>query len=285
MPELPEVETIVRDLRPVLKRRKITGVSRLPTKMRRAEPIDWTGSLVGLSWKRVTRRGKWIVNELSADCHLLIHLGMTGQLQVQKMGGNEIDHLHLQIELDNGKCLQFRDVRRFGAVRFLTAEQALATYFDEEGLGPEPFQVDPAYWFKRLNSSQRNLKALLLDQGIVAGVGNIYADEALFRARLAPVLRGCDLKPAQAESLRLAVEEVLQDAISKRGSTIRDYIGGSGLKGGFQNNLRVYGRTGDPCVRCSMPVAKIDLAGRSTHFCPRCQVGNGRQPLGSKEGR
>lgn len=277
MPELPEVETVVRDLRPELTGRRVVGVSRSPTQMRRAQKLNWGQKLFGLTWKGVTRRGKWIVHQMTDGSHLLIHLGMTGQLQVHKPGQWQADHMHLEIDLDDGRILQFRDIRRFGAVRFLETRESLEGYFESEGLGPEPFGVDPEYWATRYQESQRNLKALLLDQGIVVGVGNIYADEALFRSRLDPTLRGCDLTAAQAETLRKTVEEVLKEAISQRGSTIRDYVGGSGLEGGFQMKLRVYAREGEPCLKCKTPIERIELAGRSTHFCPKCQTGK-RKP-------
>ena len=144
-------------------------------------------------------------------------------------------------------------------------------HFVEKRLGPEPFDLHAKSFHASLKRTKRNLKAILLDQTIVAGVGNIYADESLFEARLHPTKLGNEITPKQAELLRNAIVKVLTRAIDQRGSSIRDYIGGSGLKGRFQDEFRAYGRTGAPCVKCETPIEKITLAGRSTHFCPRCQ--------------
>src|SRR5205085_3390634 len=139
------------------------------------------------------------------------------------------------------------------------------------GLGPEPFDLDPRYWRERLTATARCLKAVLLDQRVVAGVGNIYADESLFQARLHPALPGRGLGAGAADRLRRAITTVLERAIARRGSSIRNYVGGSGLRGGYQNEFRAYGRTGQPCPRCRTPIAQLRLAGRATHFCPQCQ--------------
>jgi formamidopyrimidine-DNA glycosylase len=167
--------------------------------------------------------------------------------------------------------LRFRDPRRFGSATLLTGQAVLDAFFEEVGLGPEPFDVDPDYWRERLTGSARSLKAVLLDQRVVAGVGNIYADETLFEARLHPARLGTSLAADEAERLRKAVGTVLRRAIDRKGSTIRDYVGGSGLPGGYQREFRAYDRRGQPCPRCRTPIERCRLAGRSTHFCPKCQ--------------
>jgi formamidopyrimidine-DNA glycosylase len=175
-------------------------------------------------------------------------------------------------QLDGGdQELRFRDVRRFGSVSYFPTRAELDQFFDDSGLGPEPFDLDPDYWWACLTRTSRNLKAILLDQRVVAGVGNIYADESLFEARLHPEVLGRNVTARQARRLRDAVVAVLCRAIDGRGSSIRDYVGGSGLKGSFQEEFRVYGRTDQPCLRCRSLIARIRLAGRSTHFCPKCQ--------------
>ena len=153
----------------------------------------------------------------------------------------------------------------------VVGRQALDQFFDEAGLGPEPWDLEPAYWRERLAATDRPLKAILLDQRVVAGVGNIYADESLFEARLHPARAGRSLTRAEAERLRRGIVTVLERAIERRGSSIRNYVGGSGLKGGYQEEFRVYGRTGEPCLRCRAPIERVRLAGRSTHYCPKCQ--------------
>jgi formamidopyrimidine-DNA glycosylase len=205
----------------------------------------------------------------------LIHLGLTGQLTVAPSAQPRNDHTHLIFRLDNGDHeLRFRDIRRFGSASLFADDDALQRFFEVSALGPEPFDVDAVYWRERLARTRRNLKAILLDQRVVAGVGNIYADEALFEAKLNPHLLGTDVTRQQAERLRKAIVTVLLRAIDKRGSSIRNYVGGSGLKGSFQEEFRAYGRTGKACARCTRPIQRVVLAGRATHFCPQCQKGH-----------
>jgi formamidopyrimidine-DNA glycosylase len=268
VPELPEVETVVRDLRPLLVGRSFVDIVVGKKALRRKWSRAWNVKLVGRRIDSIERRGKWILIDLG-EPWLCVHLGMTGQFTVAN--GPRQDHTHLIWTLDDKNELRFRDVRRFGSVTYYPDRGALDRFFVENALGPEPFHLDANYWRDALKSSKRNLKAILLDQTIVAGVGNIYADESLFEARLKPTLRGIDLHARQSEKLRRAVIAVLTRAIEQRGSSIRDYIGGSGLKGQFQDEFCVYGRTGEPCVRCKKPIEKIKLAGRSTHFCAKCQ--------------
>jgi formamidopyrimidine-DNA glycosylase len=264
VPELPEVETVVRDLRPLLVGQRIEGVWVGKLRLRKPWMRAWSRRLGGRCIEAVRRRGKWIVLELHDGGRLLFHLGMTGQLTMQPTAAPLRDHTHLKFDLENSQHqLRFRDVRRFGSATVFRDEKSLNSFFETSGLGPEPFDLDPAYWRKRLASTSRCLKALLLDQRVVAGVGNIYADEALFDARLNPANIASDLDDADADALRTSIETVLTRAIEQRGSTIRDYIGGSGLKGAFQNEFRVYGRTGQPCRRCGTPIVRVRLAGRS----------------------
>jgi formamidopyrimidine-DNA glycosylase len=274
VPELPEVETIVRDLRPCLVGRRISAVTLSGLALRRRWSPNWNRQLLGRRVKEVRRRGKWILVGLDRDLCLVIHLGMTGQLCVMPARQPAVEHTHLAIDLDRGReQLRFRDVRRFGSASLLAGCGETEQFFADCGLGPEPFQVAPDYWRERLAATGRCLKAVLLDQRVLAGVGNIYADEALFEARLHPGRLARELSAREAGRLRRAVVTVLFRAIDKRGSSIRDYIGGSGLKGGYQEEFRVYGRTGKPCTRCRGAIKRIRLAGRSTHFCPRCQRG------------
>lgn len=272
MPELPEVETVVRDLRPLLVGRRLTAFRLGRKALRKAWSKKWTAQVAGRVVRAIERRGKWILIDLDGP-FLVVHLGMTGQFRVQPAAHPPENHTHLIAPLDEGiQELRFRDVRRFGSLSFFPDAAALENAFVAAGLGPEPFVLDPGYWRDRLRHTRRCLKAILLDQRVVAGVGNIYADESLFAARLNPRRLGCSLAPVEADRLRRAVATVLTRAIEQRGSSIRDYIGGSGLKGKFQEEFAVYGRTGEPCRRCRTPIACMRLAGRSTHFCPRCQT-------------
>jgi formamidopyrimidine-DNA glycosylase len=240
--------------------------------MRHAWRPSWSRQVQDQRVRRVWRRGKWIILDLLNGQHFVIHLGMTGQLTVKPASAPVEAHTHLIATLDGGRQqLRFRDVRRFGSLQLFAGAQALGRFFEQSGLGPEPFAMDPAYWRERLAGTDRCLKAVLLDQRVVAGVGNIYADESLYLARLHPAQSGRATTVRQARRLRDAIVAVLNHAIDQRGSSIRDYIGGSGEKGAYQNEFRVYGQTGKPCSRCKTPIVRIRLAGRSTHFCPRCQ--------------
>jgi formamidopyrimidine-DNA glycosylase len=211
---------------------------------------------------------------------LIVHLGMTGQFTVVDAATPSPDHLHLVFELDNDTELRFRDIRRFGSATVCANESAVEAFFTENGLGPEPFGLDPHYFRTALQATSRNLKAILLDQTLLAGVGNIYADEACFHARLHPSRKGKTLKAEECDRLRQAVEIVLNRSIESRGSTIRNYVGGSGLQGGFQNEFAVYGRTDEPCPVCGTTVQCVRLAGRSSHFCTRCQPSKRRVKSG-----
>jgi formamidopyrimidine-DNA glycosylase len=272
VPELPEVETVVRELRPRLVGRRITGVKAGRRSLRRPWSKGWSRVLAGQGVLSVDRRGKWILLTMEENRFLVIHLGMTGQLTVTPAGEPLPPHTHLVFRLDDGEFqLRFRDVRRFGSATVFKEPELVRRFFLDARLGAEPFHLDPDIWQENLRKTRRCVKAVLLDQRVVAGVGNIYADESLFEARLHPGRPGHSIRPEEAERLRQAMIAVLERAIAKRGSSIRDYVGGSGQKGEFQDEFQAYGRTDLPCPRCGAGIACIRLAGRSTHFCPRCQ--------------
>lgn len=269
MPELPEVETVARDLRPLLVGRTITAVRAGPKRLRQKWSRAWAGRMCGRQVESIGRRGKWLLIHLDHGV-AVVHLGMTGQLTVGPRDRPIEPHTHLFFELDDGGQLRFRDVRRFGGVTLFDDAAGVDKFLNGK-LGPEPFDLPKVYWRTALAKTRRCLKAVLLDQRVVAGVGNIYADEALFVARLRPARLGTATSPREADRLRRAIAAVLLEAVDARGSSIRDYIGGSGERGNYQTEFRVYGRPAEPCPRCRTPIARIRLAGRSTHFCERCQ--------------
>lgn len=272
MPELPEVETVVRDIRPLVVGRAIRAIDVSRQALRRAWSPAWNNVIVGRKITSVERRGKWIFLTLDSGRFAVVHLGMTGQLTVQPADRPRESHTHVVLDLSGEPdTLRFRDIRRFGSVTLADAGATINSYLDAMGLGPEPFDLQTAYWREQLGRTRRCLKAILLDQRVVAGVGNIYADESLFAARLHPTRLGHELSAREVGRLRDKVPEVLKRAIDRRGSTIRNYVGGSGLEGGFQDEFCVYGRFGEPCVTCGTAIERIRLAGRATHFCPRCQ--------------
>jgi formamidopyrimidine-DNA glycosylase len=269
MPELPEVETVVRDLRPLLIGRSIVAVTVGKQKLRRAWKKSWEKELIGTQVVEIRRRGKWILVGFGRST-LLVHLGMTGQFTAVPTTCPMPDHTHFVFDLDDATQLRYRDIRRFGSIEWFPIGADLETQLGEK-LGPEPEVIDPETFRTDVRSSKRTMKAILLDQAVVAGVGNIYADESLFRANLHPTTRGQDVPPEACDRLRLAIQDVILRAIENRGSTIRDYVGGSGLKGGFQHEFAVYGRDGEACPTCTTPIEVIRVAGRSSHYCPTCQ--------------
>jgi formamidopyrimidine-DNA glycosylase len=196
---------------------------------------------------------------------------MTGRLHVAPRKERREPHTHLVFRLSPGDAeLRFRDIRRFGSADLLTNGE-LEQFLGVEKLGPEPFALTTVELYAKLRKTERCLKAVLLDQRVVAGVGNIYADEALFEAKLHPRQLGRRTGAEEAEQLRRAIVKVLRRAIEKKGSTIQNFVYGDGEAGGYQDEFRVYQQTGEPCRRCETPIERIQLAGRSTHFCPQCQ--------------
>src|SRR6185503_2461044 len=280
MPELPEVETVARDLRPRILGATITGarVSWART-LRTHTPETFGEAIAGRRVEAVWRRAKQIVIDLSGDAALTIHLKMTGQLFVVPADTLEDPYVRLVLELADGRELRFRDIRKFGKIGLygrdpingeLVAELGGAAVF--AGIGPEP--LSDAFTLRefrrRLRRRKGRLKPLLLDQSFVAGVGNIYADESLWRSRLHPLRSASSLRPPDERRLYEAMRGVLSEAVERRGSSIDDYTAPDG-DGSMQERLDVYQRTGEPCRRCGRPVKRIVIGARSTHFCSWCQ--------------
>ncbi len=270
MPELPEVETVVRDLRPLLVGSRFAAIQVGKQALRRPWRLAWNKRVVGATVEGLRRRGKWVLVDLDVGRRLVVHLGMTGQFTVTPATDPVGEHLHFVFELDDGsRQLRYRDPRRFGSVELFADEAAVQKALGEK-LGPEPFDLDATFG-EAVRGTTRTLKAILLDQTVVAGVGNIYADEALFRAKLHPERRGQSVTDEEVNHLCKAIATVMLEAIERRGSTIRNYVGGSGLRGGYQDEFRVYGKDGEPCPTCRTPIAVVRVAGRSSHYCPSCQ--------------
>jgi formamidopyrimidine-DNA glycosylase len=273
VPELPEVETIAADLRPHLAGRTIVRCElRFPTIVRHPEPELFVDLIAGMRIESVGRRGKYILIRLERDRVLVVHLGMTGQLRIVDPATPIADHTHAIFDLDDGRQLRYRDPRRFGRILLGTEEDLLAARAMPR-LGPEP--IDPDFTADRLYRALRgrktSLKALLLDQGTVAGVGNIYADESLHMARLRPDRVAGRTGRKSAARLHEALRTSLETAIRNRGSSVDTYRDAWGELGGQQEVLLVYGRGGEPCLTCGRPLASIQLAGRTTVFCRTCQ--------------
>ena len=280
MPELPEVETVARDLRGLVVGARIAGVrvSWLRT-LRSQDPEAFARAVVGREIVATSRRAKLVVLELDDTTAITIHLKMTGQLFVVPAGLAEDPYIRLVVEFEDGRELRFRDIRKFGRVG-VASRNAVSGDLEGElggpkgfkGFGPEP--LDQAFtqrvFSRRLRSRRGRLKPMLMDQSFVAGVGNIYADEALWASRLHPLRSAGSLRPGDAGRLYRALRRILAEAVERRGSSIDDYTAPEG-DGEMQERLLVYQRAGEPCARCGRPVRRIVVGGRSTHFCSWCQ--------------
>ena len=271
MPELPEVETLARELREVLIGRSIVGVEvRWARTVAAPDPEAFAQRLTGCRIQEIRRRGKWLLLGLDGGEWLLVHLRMSGRLAVEDAAAPEDAHTRVVLYLDDGQRLRFSDPRKFGRMA-LTAcpEEWLGD------LGPEPLDpaLTPNHLAGLLRGRRARLKPLLADQRALAGVGNTYADEVLWRAGLHPLRRADTLTPEEAARLHGAIREVLEEAIARRGTTLVDrrYVLPDGRPGEFAAHLAVYGREGAPCPRCGAPIVRTRMGGRSAHYCPQCQ--------------
>lgn len=286
MPELPEVETVRRGLLPVMEGMRIARAEIRRDGLRRAFPPRLAGRLEGARIDRLRRRSKYILADLDTGETMLVHLGMSGRIIVSLPDIRHVPgrfhhdrpppapHDHVVLDMENGARVTFNDARRFGALD-LIATATVEEHSLLAGLGPEPLgnAFHAAHLAARFRGRRAPVKALLMDQRIVAGLGNIYACEALFRAGVHPARPAGRIGPARLERLAQAVRAVLADAIEAGGSSLRDFRQADGELGYFQHALRVYDRAGRPCTTpgCSAIVRRIVQSGRSTHYCPRCQ--------------
>ncbi len=271
MPELPEVETIRRSLAPRLEGRRLAEVEiRDPRWCRPAAPRDVADALRGRRIERLGRRGKYLLWELDGDRHLVTHLRMTGTLLYDPAGA--IPHTRVELALDDGHAILWVDPRRFGTGHVLNGAVARDAYLDAR-LGLEP--LDPGFTTEHLRAlacgRRTPVKALLLDQRRIAGVGNIYADEALHRARVHPLREAGRLTGAQVAALRDAVVAAMRAGLDAGGATVDDFRDPDGAWGAFQDQFLVHRREGEPCPGCATPVRKLVVAGRGTYVCERCQ--------------
>ncbi len=282
MPELPEVETVRRGLAPHLVGAKLTKVIQNRADLRFPLPEDFVHRLTGATVEALERRAKYLLARLDTGETLVAHLGMTGRFTIgahqpgdfHRQAGEDPKHTHIVFETDQGGRIAFNDARRFGYMDIIpTAALADSRWF--AGLGPEPLgpEFNAGTLGKALAGRKQNIKVTLLDQRIVAGLGNIYVSEALFRAHIHPERAAGSLKPAEIKRLVEAVRIVLEEAIAAGGSTLRDFRAADGELGYFQHRFCVYDREGEPCpsAKCSGVIRRIVQSGRSTFFCPKCQ--------------
>jgi formamidopyrimidine-DNA glycosylase len=281
MPELPEVETVVRGLRQSILGRTILSV-RLGKTDFIDDPVALEEHLPGRRIEVIERFGKFMLLRLSAAASdagldangdaapaaLLVHLGMTGQLAPSSAAQPSNKHTHVFLTLDDGRELRYTDARRFGRMAYLT-EVPLAE--ELRAFGADPLEVNATEFAARIRTRSARIKALLLNQSVLRGVGNIYADESLWRAKIHPARLGNRLSAREAETLRKALQDILKKAIVMRGSSISDFLDADGEPGEYQRRHRAYGREGERCYRCRTLIRRIIVAGRSSYFCPKCQ--------------
>ncbi len=274
MPELPEVETVAQGLQKRALGRRVAQVEVRHSGVIIGSPDDFTERLSGRTIAAVRRKGKVLVLALdSANGRepefLMIRLGMTGQVTVQPRQMPLESHTHVVMALDDGREeLRFRDARRFGNLRILTSgemEKILTA------LGPDAREITEEQFFRAMRGRHGAIKSWLMNQQMLAGLGNIYADEALFAARVHPLAQPGRVSPDAARRLFRAVRRILDRAVNLQGTSFRDYVDIEGQPGNFAMRLKVYQREGEPCRRCRAPIRRIVIAGRSSHFCPRCQ--------------
>lgn len=269
MPELPEVETVVRDLRPCLVGRVFADVQvRWAGAIHHLSPEALTAQLVGRRILALTRRGKYIIMTLSEGWYLLLHLRMSGQLILREPALERQRHVRLVFRFDDGSCLYFVDQRKFGRV-YLTQDPAEII----GRLGPEPLgeNFDPQAFADMIRHRHGLIKPLLLNQFLIAGIGNIYADEALFAAGIHPRRRAHTLTAEETSRLYEAIRQVLQQGIANHGTTLDKFSDAHGRPGSNQESLTVFRRTDKACPRCGAPIERTVVGGRGTHYCARCQ--------------
>lgn len=269
MPELPEVETIVRQLRGALAGAVVESVQVARPDYVRSGRRTLRRQLPGRCLARLERVGKRLVFVFRPAAELVIHLGMSGRAQLEPRGSRPLRHTHVRVRFAKRVDeLRICDPRRFGGVWFHAGANGGMAGLTPTGPDALSIRVPT---LRRLCRRQRQIKALLLDQRVIAGLGNIYCDEALFAAGIHPTARASDMDDARIRRLACGIRKTLRAAIEAGGSTLRDYADATGAPGTFQKRHRVYGRSERPCLRCGTPIRTIQVASRTTHFCPRCQ--------------
>ncbi len=270
MPELPEVEHLARDLAPRILGMTIRDIRCHFPAVVDPDPECFGEALRGRRIEGLHRHGKYLFLMLDRDMFLALHLRMTGQFLIVPQAESADKHTHLELLLADRKWkIVFRDVRKFGRLELLDGSPA--RFIEKKKLGADALGISARQLYQLFQKTSRGIKAALLDQRILAGLGNIYTDEILFRERISPLRKASSLDLDQVASLRRTIRAVLRSAIRRRGTTISDYVDAGGQRGSFQNSLLVYSRAGLPCPRCGTSIIKSRVAGRGTYSCPNCQ--------------
>lgn len=269
MPELPEVETTRRGIEPHAVGRKVRAVTVREPRLRWPVPGDLAGRLTGQVIERLERRAKYLLFRMPAGS-LMVHLGMSGSLRVVQPGDPPATHDHIDLLLEDNICLRYNDPRRFGSFHWLPPEAGHPLL---DHLGPEPLSeaFDGALLYRRSRGRKGPVKNFIMDGKVVVGVGNIYANEALFLSGIRPTRPAGRISRARYEALADNIKQVLTNAITQGGTTLRDFVGGDGKPGYFAQQLRVYGRAGEPCRSCGRPLREARLGQRTSVYCVTCQ--------------
>jgi formamidopyrimidine-DNA glycosylase len=276
MPELPEVESLRRILVRSSVGRTIVKVRVAEKRLRRRVAPDFAAKITGRRIVKLSRRAKYLIVELDGDHVMLVHLGMSGSLTHREDGFRADDfdprHDHLEFLLDDGSRLVYNDPRRFGLIR-LVERASLTSTPELKGLGPEPLsrEFNASYLAAKASGRTAAIKNVIMDQRIVAGIGNIYASEILFRAGVRPMRRAGRVTQSEIEKITAATPVILRAAIGSNGTTFRSYRDSRGQPGRFAERLRVYGREGEPCFTCSTPIRNVVVGQRASFYCPKCQ--------------
>ena len=271
MPELPEVETIKRDIKTNLIGHKIERVWTDWPKQLKPSQEEFEKTVIGKKFKSVSRCAKLLIFRLDDGTHLLMHLKLTGRLLFRSQSDSEDKFTHIILKLDRGKELRFADMRKFGWMKVLRDEGELDKLLSEFGIEPFTQDFTVENFKKILTNKKAPIKPLMMDQAVIAGVGNIYADESLWCAKIHPLRAANTLSDQETKELFECIQEALKSGIKDRGTSVDTYVDFFGLPGQHEQNLKVFRKDGEPCPRCNTLIRKIRVGGRGTHFCPICQ--------------
>ncbi len=273
MPEMPEVETVRRTLLPLIKGKTIKEVTVWYPKIITGDAKEFKRQLVGKKITTIDRYAKYLLIRLSGNLTVVSHLRMEGKYRLVKINTKKDKHDHVQIVFSDNSALRYNDVRKFGRMQLIkTGTEKEKTGISKLGAEPNSAAFTVSYLQNGLARKKKNIKNTLLDQSVVAGLGNIYVDEVLWETKIHPLSQANTIPAERVAQLHDNINSLIELAIAERGTTIHTYLDANGKTGGFQKMLQVYGHKGEPCVRCGTPLEKIKVNGRGTTFCPECQV-------------
>ena len=273
MPEMPEVETVRRTLLPLIKGKTIKEVTVWYPKIITGDAKEFKQQLVGKKITTIDRYAKYLLIRLSGNLTVVSHLRMEGKYRLVKINTKKDKHDHVQIVFSDNSALRYNDVRKFGRMQLIkTGTEREKTGISKLGAEPNSAAFTVSYLQNGLARKKKNIKNTLLDQSVVAGLGNIYVDEVLWETKIHPLSQANTIPAEKVAQLHDNINSLIELAIAERGTTVHTYLDANGKTGGFQKMLQVYGHKGEPCVRCGTPLEKIKVNGRGTTFCPKCQV-------------